>query len=47
MICPSLGRVNRPSEILCELWSMNWTRIPIVTSDDTASSATISARSIS
>jgi hypothetical protein len=30
-----------PSEILCELWSINLTRIPIVTNGDTASSAII------
>ena len=48
MICPYvLGRVNRTSEILCELGSMTGHEIPIVTNDDTASSATISARSIS
>ena len=41
MICPLLGRVNRPSEILCELGSIDLTRIPIVTNDDTGSSTII------
>ena len=47
-VLTSSGKVNRPSETLCDSWSMNRTRVPMVTICAAATcSGTISARSSS